>query len=169
MFDTVSSRDKFRYVGWAVALLLVAIPVQIFVISPILTARYVNAHPEFYKWPDSTDCGRHGRSPSPDMEYVLYNDNPCLYSPSGTVVAIFGRNEPEIDGSYQNANAILNIRAGGPVYTAWRTDRELLVICRHCREEDAYFVKRKFRDISIEYRFEGYGEPLPEYITGRRR
>ena len=167
MFDTVEPKDKFRYVAGIVGLLLITMLLWVFVLIPIRKAQYVSAHPEFYTWPDSTNCG-HGTSPSPDRQYVLFNDNPCRYSPYGTVVAIYGANEPEEYGSYQSKNAILNIRAGGPVYTIWRTNRELLVVCRHCRKEDAYFVKRQFRGISIEYRFEGYGEPLPEYITGKK-
>ena len=165
MFDRVVPRDKFRYVVWFVGVLLTATFVRIFVIGPILNAKYVDAHPEFYVWPDSTKCG-HGTSRSPDGQYVLYNDNPCLYSPAGTVVSIYGSNEPEEYGSSQSKNAILNIKSGGPVYTIWRTNRDLFVVCRHCREQDVYFVKRQFRDISISYSFEGYGERLPGHIAG---
>jgi hypothetical protein len=167
MFETSYPPDKFRYLGWVVAALLLALPIMIFVVRPIQQARYMAQHPEFYGWRDSTKCGGHA-TPSPDRKYIVYTDNPCLYSPYGTVVAIYGANEPEGYGTYQTANAVLNMKSGGPVYVTWRTNRELVIVCRHCREQDAWFVKRQFRHLSVTVSFEGYGEPLPEYITGKR-
>ncbi len=168
MFEWKPPRDKFRAFAWILSGLFVLLIFGIAVIRPYRQWRYRQAHPEFFGYPDTTKCPS-GITPSPDGQYILYNDNPCLYSPHGTVVAIYGRGESQGNGTYQTTNAVLNMKSGGPVYVAWKTNRELLIVCGHCREQDAWFVKRQFRDISIEYRFEGYDKPLPKYITGKRK
>ena len=167
MFEWRSPRDKFRMFAWAVVALLTWFVAEIIAIKPYQKWRYRKAHPEFYGWPDSSKCPT-GALPSPDRRYIVYADS-CFYSPHGTVVAIYGAGEPEGYGTYQTTNAILNMKSGGPVYVTWKTNRELLVVCRHCRESDAWFVKRQFREITIDYRFEGYNEPLPGYITGKQQ
>lgn len=166
MFEWTPQRDKFRIFAWATVALLLWIAVDLGAIKPYQNWRYRRAHPEFYGWPDSSKCPS-GALASPDRRYVAYADS-CYYQPYGTVVAIYGAREPEGFGTYQTTNAILNMKSGGPVYVTWKTNRDLLVVCRHCRESDAWFVKRQFREVTIEYRFEGYNEPLPDYITGKR-
>ncbi len=168
MFEWKPPGDKFRIFAWAVVALLLGIVFNIAAVRPYRQWQYEQDHPEFYGYPDSTKCPS-GSSPSPDGRYIVYNDNPCLYSPYGTVVAICGVGEPERDCPDQDTNAVLNMRSGGPVYVIWKTDRQLLIVCRHCREQDAWFVKRQFREVTIDYRFEGYDEPLPEYITGKHK
>jgi len=145
MFEWTPLRDKFRIFAWAVVALLACIAIDLIAIKPYQNWQHRQAHPE-------SNCPS-GTSPSPDRRYVVYSES-CFYSPDGTVVAIYAEGEPEGYGTYQTTNAILNVKSGGPVYVTWKTNRDLLVICRHCRERDAWFVKRQFRDIAIEYRFE---------------
>ena len=112
--------------------LLVWVAADIVAIKPYQNWRYRQAHPE-------SKCPS-GISPSPDRRYIVYADS-CFYSPYGTVVAIYAEGEPEGYGTYQTTNAILNMKSGGPVYVTCKTNRDLLVICRHCRERDAMVRK----------------------------
>jgi len=166
MFEWTPPPDRFRVLAWLVAALLLSLSLEIAVLNPYRHWRHKRAHPEIYAWLDTTKCPS-GISPSPDGQYVVYNDNPCACSPFGTVVAIYGAREPEGYGTYQTTNAVLNMKSGGPVHLVWRTNRELIVLCRRCREQDAWFLKRQFRDIAIEFRFEGHGEPPLACITGK--
>jgi len=161
MFEWTPPRDKFRMFAWAVVALIMLLFVEFAAIKPYQHWRFERAQQAL--WPDSTKCST-GPLASPDRKYVVYADS-CYYQDSGTVVAVYAMGEPEGE-TYQTTNAILNMKSGGPVYVTWKTNRDLLVVCRHCRESDAYFVKRQFRDITIQFRFEGYNEPLPGYVTG---
>jgi hypothetical protein len=135
-----------------------------FVFIPLHNRWVMHKHPEFYGWPDTTKsgCEQHRFEFSPDKSWVLSNDNPCFYSPTGTTVHL---RRARADQNELPGLTILNIKRGGPVYALWKNQNEALVVCRRCRREDLWEMNTSGLGVTVELRFEEVNEPLPDYQT----
>jgi hypothetical protein len=97
---------------------------------------------------------------SPSGRFYLDNDNPCRFSPCGTVLRLYDTREPHRgvnDAEFSYMHQVLNVRYGGPIRTEWLSDKRLRVTCESCDLENAVMRKKL---LGVEIEFHAIGGPL---------